>query len=167
MHNIEINPLILKKYDNSFTDDNIVDTFLDISPSDLKTKNAYENLSCNIYQKQLKHEEIENLNQIEKQLNVDVRYISIILQKPGSINAHHFDKFWKLKNEHDKRRKIRVNIFLNEWRFGQLVVTPELIFSNWSIGDASIWDNTVEHFALNLSGYNKFTLQLTGYQNDF
>tara|TARA_B100000953_G_scaffold97318_1_gene79746 strand:- start:198 stop:713 length:516 start_codon:yes stop_codon:yes gene_type:complete len=160
---ISIDFTLLDKYQNNFTEKDKTDTYSTISTADLNVKTAYQNLSCDIYQKSIDLNEISTLKDIEEQINADIKYASIILQKPGSINAHHFDKFWLLKNDNDERTKVRVNVFLSEWYFGQILETTEKTISKWKIGDAGMWDDTVEHFSVNLSGYDKLTMQLSGY----
>ena len=160
---ISIDFTLLDKYQNNFTEKDKTDTYSTISTTDLNVKTAYQNLSCDIYQKSIDLNEISSLKDIEEQIKVDIKYASIILQKKGSINAHHIDKFWLLKNDNDERTRVRVNVFLSEWYFGQILETTEKTISKWKIGDAGMWDDTVEHFSINLSGYDKLTMQLSGY----
>ena len=59
---------------------------------------GYADLNCNILQQFIDLDDISNLNQLNHQLNVDIKYATLILQKPGSVNASHYDKFWPLND---------------------------------------------------------------------
>jgi hypothetical protein len=127
---------------------------------------GYADLNCNILQQFIDLDDISNLNQLNHQLNVDIKYATLILQKPGSVNASHYDKFWPLNDIPTNKIKVRINVFLSKWYFGQLVECSNKTISRWSIGEATCWDSTIEHFAINFSKYDKLTLQLSGLYND-
>lgn len=141
------------------------DTFSVVDSSETALNNYYrhlysECLTTTVLQKNIDIKKIKKLNDIEDRLGVDFIYSSMIIQKPGSINCVHVDHFHRLKKNKDNA--VRVNIFISEWSFGQLVQTPEKTFSNWNVGEWCIWNNQVKHFALNFSDTDKITLQLSG-----
>lgn len=123
----------------------------------------FKNLSTTVYQKFLDVSAIENINYLSEQLKIDIKYASISLQPPGSINCIHVDKFHKLKEKYNGENPVRANIFLSKWEYGQLVQTPSNSYHNWKVGNYTIWDETVQHFAINFSLFDKYTLQFSGF----
>tara|TARA_Y100000004_G_C8763895_1_gene347756 strand:- start:195 stop:680 length:486 start_codon:yes stop_codon:yes gene_type:complete len=117
-----------------------------------------------ILQTFLSLDKFSNLNILENELSMDIEYASMIIQKPGSINVTHRDEFFKLKDKN--REKIRANIFLTDWEFGQLVETECLTITRWEKYSAYVWNNEVSHFAINFSDIDKITLQFSGYCNE-
>jgi hypothetical protein len=150
-------------FSNIFTD-NIDFHEVDTSKMPLsKTHdNLFNNINCKIFQKFIDKDDIKNFDNIEKKLPLLVEYVSVIKQYQGSINATHVDKFYKLR---DKKNKypVRLNVFLTDWSFGQTVMTPKKTFTHWKKGEYCLWNNTVEHMAINFSVDIKVTMQFSGY----
>ena len=132
------------------------------NPKSLSSKNL--SLHTTIQQTFLPLEKFSNIKILEKELSMDIKYASMIIQNPGSINVTHKDEFFYLKDKN--REKIRANIFLTDWDFGQLVETECLTITRWKKYSAYVWDNNIAHFAINFSDIDKITLQFSGYSNE-
>ena len=61
--------------------------------------------------------------ELGKQLNMDVKTVSTILQRPGNTVTLHRDTFFKFKSLYpdDTRPKVRANIYLQDWEPGHLI----------------------------------------------
>ena len=61
--------------------------------------------------------------ELGKQLNMDVKTVSTILQPPGNTVTLHRDTFFKFKSLYpdDTRPKVRANIYLQDWEPGHLI----------------------------------------------
>ena len=105
-----------------------------------------------------------NIKTLEKELFMDIEYASMIIQHSGSINIPHKDEFFRLKDK--TRNKVRANIFLTDWEFGQIVETECRTITKWKKYNAYVWDNKQYHFAVNFSQSDKITLQFSGYSYD-
>tara|TARA_Y100000004_G_scaffold191073_1_gene249228 strand:- start:880 stop:1365 length:486 start_codon:yes stop_codon:yes gene_type:complete len=105
-----------------------------------------------------------NIKTLEDELMMDIEYASLIIQHSGSIIIPHKDEFFRLKNK--TRNKVRANIFLTDWKFGQLVETEDITIKKWKKFNAYVWDNNLYHFAVNFSHSDKVTLQFSGYSNE-
>lgn len=154
---MSIDSAFLKKFQKNYE---IVD-----SKNISTVNNVYNNINCFFHQQFLDLSEFDNLKKIQEEINVDIKYASLIKQEPGSINSSHFDMFWKMQDIKTDKPKVRVNIFMSDWHLGQLVETSKKTFSRWKIGNASVWDNSIEHFAINFSEHDKITLQFSGLYN--
>ena len=58
-----------------------------------------------------------------EKLNIDVVTVSSIVQPPGNTITMHRDTFFKIKNMYpdEKRKKVRANIYLQDWQPGHII----------------------------------------------
>ena len=111
-----------------------------------------------------------DFDSIGEQLNMEVVTVSSILQPPGHIIPIHRDTFYQIKHRYpdDRRKKIRANIFLEDWKVGHLIQyekhdKPWDTSTHWSAGDGFVWDSRPLHLSANAGMNNKFTLQISGF----
>jgi len=104
-------------------------------------------------------------------LNIDVVSISSTKQPCGHFNPLHIDGFHKINRKYptDGRKKVRANIFLEDWKFGHIL---QYEFkgawscpTHWKQGEGFIWDSSVPHLSGNSGFQSKFTLQVSGFYN--
>lgn len=107
--------------------------------------------------------------ELGKKLGIDVISISSIMQPCGNTITLHQDHFYKIKTSHpdDERKKVRANIFLEDWEPGHIL---QYKYKNkwespiyWRAGDGYIWDSDVLHLSGNSGMIPKFTLQVSGF----
>jgi len=102
---------------------------------------------------------------IGSQLGIDVVTVSAIKQPPGQIVPWHRDTFFQIKKRfpNDDRLKVRANIYLQEWKMGQLIQYDDTVDVKWSPGHGHIWDSQVLHLSANAGFHDKYTLQVSGF----
>ena len=116
-------------------------------------------------------EDFEGIEEIGKQLNIDVKGLSTIKQDPGNFIPIHKDIFKKIKDKYDTTGKkiVRANIHINEWSPGQIIQYENKDgwknFSNWEVGQGLLFDDTCLHVGMNGSLKPKYTMQISGFYN--
>ena len=86
--------------------------------------------------------------ELGKQLNMDVKTVSTILQPPGNTVTLHRDTFFKFKSLYpdDTRPKVRANIYLQDWEPGHLIHYQDhnkewQCSDHWKAGEGYLWDS--------------------------
>ena len=107
------------------------------------------------------------------QLNIEPVSVSTILQPPGNIIPIHRDTFFKIKKAYpdDKRKRVRANIYLEDWKEGHLIHYQDhnggwQNSTHWKAGDGWLWDDQHLHLSANAGFKNKYTLQISGFLNE-
>ncbi len=105
-----------------------------------------------------------------EELNMDIVTISSILQPPGNTITMHRDTFFKIKNlyPNDTRKKVRANIYLQDWEPGHIIHYQDekhnwQSSTHWKAGDGFIWDSEHLHLSANAGLKPKYTLQISGF----
>lgn len=100
-------------------------------------------------------------------MKLDVQTVSSIKQNPGNTIPIHRDQFFKIykDNPSEKRKMVRINIFLEDWKTGHFLQYNDTIVNKWKAGQGYMWDNTVEHLSCNAGLLPKYTLQISGFLN--
>ena len=70
----------------------------------------------------------------------------------------------------DKRKKVRANIYLEDWAPGHLINYQDenkdwQTSTHWKAGDGFIWDSDHLHLSANAGMKAKYTLQISGFYN--
>ena len=99
------------------------------------------------------------------QLGMEVITVSSILQPPGNIIPLHRDTFFQISKKfpNDTRKKVRANIYLEDWKTGQFLQYQDKVMTHWKANEGLLWDNTVEHLGVNAGMEKKYTLQVSGF----
>jgi hypothetical protein len=106
------------------------------------------------------------------QLQMEVVTVSTILQPPGNIIPIHRDTFFQIKKRfpNDTRRKVRANIYLEDWKVGhflQYQINNDWHNStHWKANQGFVWDSNHLHLSANAGMNNKYTLQVSGFINE-
>jgi len=105
-----------------------------------------------------------------EKLNIDVVTVSSILQPPGNTITMHRDTFFKIKNMYpdDTRKKVRANIYLQDWQPGHIIHYQDEKYkwqssTHWYAGEGFIWDSDHLHLSANAGLKPKYTLQISGF----
>ena len=114
-----------------------------------------------------------DFEEIGCQINMTVKTISSICQPPGNIIPLHKDTFYKIKTENDVKDEyvVRANIYLEDWKPGQMLQVAEKDESNWinshqwKAGEGFLLDEYNIHVGANAGMSNKYTLQVSGFLN--
>lgn len=107
-----------------------------------------------------------------KQLGMEVVTISSILQPPGNVIPIHRDTFFQINKKFptDKRRKVRANMYLEDWKVGHIIQYKNNgewhNSTHWNAGEGWLWDSDILHLSANAGMENKFTLQISGFLNE-
>jgi len=108
--------------------------------------------------------------ELGKQLNIDVKTVSSILQPPGNTITLHRDTFFKFKSLYpdDTRPKVRANIYLQDWQPGHLIHYQDhnkkwQCSDHWIAGEGYLWDSDHLHLSGNCGLQDKYTLQVSGF----
>ena len=107
-----------------------------------------------------------------QQLNMEVLTVSSILQPPGNTIPIQRDTFYQINKKfpQDERLKIRANIYLKDWKVGEILQYEKnkqwYNSTHWSAGDGFIWDSSHLHLSANNGMQNKYTLQVSGFLNE-
>jgi len=102
-------------------------------------------------------------------LGIEVVTVSTIMQPPGNTVPLHRDTFYQItkKYPHRTERKVRANIYLQDYKIGQFIQYQEnngyTISVDWTAGDGFIWDSEVLHLSTNAGMEPKYTLQVSGF----
>lgn len=113
-----------------------------------------------------------NFVDLGNQLNMQVVTVSSILQPPGNVIPIHRDTFFQIKKRYpnDKRRKVRANIYLENWKMGHIIHYKHnnewFIDTHWKAGQGLFWDDTILHVGANIGLENKLTLQISGFLHE-
>ena len=103
---------------------------------------------------------------------MEVITVSSILQPPGNTIPIHRDTFYQINKKfpQDERLKIRANIYLKDWKVGEILQYEKnkqwYNSTHWSAGDGFIWDSSHLHLSANNGMQNKYTLQVSGFLNE-
>ena len=105
-----------------------------------------------------------------EKLNIDIVTVSSILQPPGNTITMHRDTFFKIKNMYpdDTRKKVRANIYLEDWQRGHIIHYQDTYkewqsSTHWHAGEGFIWDSDHLHLSANAGLKPKYTLQISGF----
>ena len=106
-----------------------------------------------------------NFGELGKQLGMEVITVSTILQPPGCIIPLHRDTFFQINKQYPNKTetKVRANIFLEDWKLGQLLQYNDEVCSYWQAGEGFLWDSSVLHLSANAGMQDKYTLQVSGF----
>ena len=102
-------------------------------------------------------------------LGIEVVTVSTIMQPPGNTVPLHRDTFYQITKKYPLRteRKVRANIYLQDYKIGQFIQYQEnngyTISVDWAAGDGFIWDSEVLHLSTNAGMEPKYTLQVSGF----
>jgi len=90
--------------------------------------------------------------------------------KPGRFTGPHVDKFYRLydiakQNNWDIKNKVpvRVNVFLQDKIMGHFLEIEEHSFTDYKKGDYTYILKDKAHCLSNVSNFNRYTLQVTGF----
>jgi len=106
---------------------------------------------------------------IGNQLGMEVITVSSILQPPGCVVPLHRDTFYQITKKYPERteRKVRANIYLEDWKLGQFIQyqtdSGYKTSVEWKQGFGFMWDSNVLHLSANAGMQNKYTLQISGF----
>jgi hypothetical protein len=106
---------------------------------------------------------------IGDQLGIEVVTVSSIMQPPGNVIPWHRDTFYQINKAYPERneKKVRANIFLEDYKIGHFIQYQDgediTTVTNWSKGDALIWDSDILHLGANAGMEHKYTLQISGF----
>lgn len=111
--------------------------------------------------------DFEDLGQ---QLGMKILSISSICQPPGCVMPWHRDSFFRIKNQSPRDANlVRANINLKDAAIGHFIQyewqNQLATFANWTANQGLLWDGTVPHLGANVGFEDKYTLQVSGYQN--
>jgi hypothetical protein len=110
-----------------------------------------------------------DFDDIGKQLGIEVVTISSIMQPPGSTIPLHRDTFYQVYQKYPDRteRKVRANVFLEDYKIGHLIQYLNLgnieTSTRWRAGEGFMWDSSILHLGANNGLENKYTLQISGF----
>ena len=96
--------------------------------------------------------------------------ISYYCMKPFDFLPMHQDHYitYIKKFKIDNPLKIwRSVIFLENWKSGHYLEIDGLAIMNWKAGDWVAWNYNVPHAAGNVGIENRYTVQITGWTNEF
>ena len=116
-------------------------------------------------------EDFEGIEEIGRQLNIEVKGLSSIKQDPGNVIPIHKDIFKKIKDKFDTEGKniVRANIHLTEWSPGQIIQYEKEDqwnnYTHWKIGEGLLFDDNCLHVGMNGSLKSKYTMQISGFYN--
>ena len=110
-----------------------------------------------------------DFDEIGQQLGMEVITVSSILQPPGCIIPYHRDTFYQISQLYPDRTelKVRANIYLEDYKLGQLIqyVEDDKINTSvsWKAGEGFMWDGEILHLSGNAGMQDKYTLQVSGF----
>ena len=129
---------------------------------------SYTEQNTTIKQRWWESDEI-NFKEFGDQLGMEVVTVSSIMQPPGCIVPWHRDTFFQITKRfpNDKRKKVRSNIFLEDWKMGHFIQYDNEVSTKWKAGEGFMWDSEVLHLGANAGMEPKYTLQVSGFlKND-
>ena len=105
-----------------------------------------------------------------RDLGMEIVTVSTILQPPGNTVTCHRDTFFQINKRYpnDTRKKVRANIYLEDWKPGHLIHYQDenkewQSSTHWRAGDGFIWDSDHLHLSGNCGLEDKYTLQVSGF----
>ena len=106
-----------------------------------------------------------DFEELGQMLEMEVVTVSSIMQPPGNVIPWHRDTFYQIKKRfpNDKRKPVRANIYLEDWKIGHFIQYNDKVDYNWKAGDGFTWDSDVLHLGANAGMENKYTLQVSGF----
>ena len=106
-----------------------------------------------------------NFIEIGQQLGMEVVTVSSILQPPGCVIPLHRDTFFQISKRYPDRKdkKVRANIYLEDWKFGHFIQFDDKVSTYWKAGEGFLWDSKVLHLGANAGMQDKYTLQVSGF----
>ena len=121
-----------------------------------------------IFQKFFNDNELD-FKTLSEQTQMDIKTVSIIKQRPGNIIPLHIDTFYKLRKTfpNDKRMPVRANYFLEDWKLGHFIQFNDEVFTHWEELTGFIFNQDIPHLSANCGMQDKFTLQLSGFLDDY
>ena len=125
---------------------------------------TYSLANTTIHQKFWERNECD-YDELGKKLSIEPVTVSTILQPPGNVIPLHRDTFYKIKKQYpdNKRKIVRCNIYLEDWKPGHFLQYNDEIDTHWSKGDGHMWDENVLHIGANAGMEDKYTLQVSGF----
>ena len=105
---------------------------------------------------------------LNDKLGIEAVTVSSIMQPPGNVIPLHRDTFFQVKKRFpdDKRKIVRYNIYMQDWKIGHFLQHDDNICTHWKQGDGHMWDGEVLHIGANAGMEDKYTLQVSGFLND-
>jgi hypothetical protein len=116
-----------------------------------------------------------DFSRLGSQLGMEIITVSSILQPPGNVIPLHRDTFFQIKKRYpnDTRKKVRANMYLEDWKVGHIIQYSKDSDSNewanhthWKAGQGLLWDESILHIGANIGLQNKYTLQISGFLNE-
>ena len=108
-----------------------------------------------------------------EKLGIEIVTVSAILQPPGNTITMHKDTFFQIKKKYpnDERKKVRANIYLEDWDPGHFINYQDAdkqwqTSTHWKAGEGFIWDSDHLHLSANAGLTPKYTLQISGFYNE-
>jgi hypothetical protein len=104
-----------------------------------------------------------------QQLGMEVVTVSTILQPPGCVIPYHRDTFYQIGQKYPERTelKVRANIYLEDYKLGQMIQYVENDKINtsvdWQAGEVYMWDSSILHLSANAGMQDKYTMQVSGF----
>lgn len=102
------------------------------------------------------------------QLPLDKGIVCLTRQDPGQVIPWHQDNFFMLRRLYpqDHRTIVRVLLFMEDWKNGQLLQIGDEFLHHWQRGEVYIWKPDTWHLAGNVGYETKWTCNITGFVND-
>ena len=107
---------------------------------------------------------------LNEQLGMETITVSSILQPPGNVITVHRDTFFQINKKFpdDKRKKVRANIYLEDWKVGHIIQYKDINnewknSTHWKQGEGFLWDSGILHLGANVGLEPKYTLQVSGF----
>lgn len=94
-----------------------------------------------------------------------INAVSIYKLSPGKVTPWHTDHFLHFKKYYNLDEKVTIHrrqLFLQDWRPGQIFAIDDKTFTNWNAGDWIGWTQEHYHMGANHSNEIRYTAQLTG-----
>lgn len=103
-----------------------------------------------------------------EQLPLDNGIVCLTRQDPGQAIPWHQDNFFMLRRLYpeDHRTIVRVLLFMDNWKNGQLLQIGDKFLHHWQRGEVYIWPPDTWHLAGNIGYETKWTCNITGFVND-
>lgn len=101
--------------------------------------------------------------------NLQTKVYQVSKMTPGMALPLHRDRYQTYRNNNnikDVSTIRRVIVFLEDWKSGHYLEVDGTPFVSWKAGDWVSWVGTTEHLAINLGHEDRYTLQITGIDND-
>lgn len=103
---------------------------------------------------------------VKNQIPLQNSTATLYCMMPGTIMPEHTDTYLKYKqiNNIDLTSKnvSRCIVFLEDWKSGHYFEVDNTPVTNWKRGDYVLWRDDTPHIAANIGSENRYTLQITG-----